>query len=86
MKIIIYVDYSSSEFNKDFALSNALLTVHNVFLVSSEKQLEDYKDKADFILIGYSRGDCIYSFANLNCCNFESSNNIINYLENVKLS
>ena len=56
MKIVIYVDYSNDLFNKDFALSNALLDKgHQVFLVTSYEQLSQYINNGmDNLIRGYS--------------------------------
>ena len=55
MKIVIYVDYSNSQFNRDFSLANALLNRgHNVFLVINDYQLDMYRDKYDYLISGYS--------------------------------
>ena len=58
MKIVIYVDYSNSQFNKDFQVSNMLIDKgHNVFLAVTEEQFEYFKDKCDRSFVGYSHGD-----------------------------
>lgn len=54
MKIIIYVDFKSNKFNKDFKLSNALLEEHNVLLVTNTRQLADAIDNYDILILGYS--------------------------------
>lgn len=55
MKIVIYVDYSNAEFNKDFVMSNLLLGEnHNVFLAVNNFQFENLKHKCDLSLIGHS--------------------------------
>ena len=54
MKIIIFVDFASSEFNKDFVISNALTQEHTVLLVTSMEQLLAAKDSYDVVLIGNS--------------------------------
>ncbi len=56
MRIVIFVDYSHSEFNKDFMLSNALLDVgHQVFLVSNIQQLNEYiNSDMDKLIRGFS--------------------------------
>ena len=54
MKIIIYVDFKSSKFNKDFSLSNALLEEHNVLLVTNTRQLGNAIENYDILLLGYS--------------------------------
>ena len=54
MKIIIYVDFKSSKFNKDFSLSNARLEEHNVLLVTNTRQLGNAIENYDILLLGYS--------------------------------
>ena len=55
MKIIIYIDFSSKEFNKDFIISNALLSDgHAVLLVNSNIQLESAYKTYDILLWGNS--------------------------------
>ena len=54
MNIIIYVDFSSKEFNKDFNISNALLDEHTVLLVTSREQLEKSYKNYDILLFGNS--------------------------------
>lgn len=54
MKVIIFVDFKSVKFNKDFVLSNALLEEHNVLLVTNTRQLSDAMDNYDILLLGYS--------------------------------
>ena len=66
MKIVVFVDYSNAEFNKDFALSNALLERgHQVFLVSNNEQLQYYVSGGmDKLIRGYSASNV---HLNLNC-------------------
>ena len=55
MKIIIYVDFSNGEFNKDFALSGRLTgTGHTVLLVTNDGQLADSMGTYDLVLRGFS--------------------------------
>lgn len=55
MKIVIYVDYSNSQFNKDFQVSNQLIEQgHNVFLAVNEGQFEELKKNCDKAFRGYS--------------------------------
>ena len=54
MKILIFVDYASKEFNKDFQLSNILLEDNSVFLVTSNEQLKMAEKHYDILLLGYS--------------------------------
>ena len=54
MNIIMYVDFSSSEFNKDFVISNALLDEHTVLLVTNDIQLEKSYKTYDLLLLGNS--------------------------------
>lgn len=55
MKIIIYVDFSNAEFNKDFALSNKLTgDGHTVLLVTNDGQLNDGMGAYDLVLSGFS--------------------------------
>ena len=54
MKIIIYVDFSGKDFNKDFALSNSLTNEHTVLLVTNMEQLHNSMGAYDLILRGFS--------------------------------
>ena len=56
MKIVVFVNYSDENFNKDFTLSNALLDRgHQVFLVSSVEQLNQYiSNDLDKLIRGFS--------------------------------
>lgn len=55
MKIVILVDYSNSNFNKDFQMANMLIdNGHNVFLAINDNQFEDLKLKCDRAYLGYS--------------------------------
>ena len=55
MKIVLYVDYSSTEFNNDFKLSNMLISGgHNVFLAVNDMQFLDLKGKCDKSYLGKS--------------------------------
>ena len=54
MKIILYVDFSSKQFNKDFDLSNALLREHTVLLVINNEQLYNAYTSYDILLYGNS--------------------------------
>lgn len=55
MKIIIFVDYTSKEFNKDFDYANILIeNEHNVLMVSNEIQLRSAINYYDILLYGYS--------------------------------
>ena len=62
MKIILIVDYKSSEFNKDFRLANDLIKDHSVFLVTNVEQLKSAEPYYDLILIGYSINLFEYNF------------------------
>ena len=52
MKVIIYVDYSSSKFIEDFKISNKLLEKHQVLLVINNEQLFSSLEYYDLLLIG----------------------------------
>lgn len=61
MKIVILVDYSSKEFNKDFTLSNMLIeNGHNVFLAINIGQFQDLKKNCDMAVLGYSCNENTY--------------------------
>lgn len=71
MKIVILVDYSNKEFNKDFQVSNKLISDgHNVFLAINSQQFDDLRSKCDGAYLGYSVSDrglkfpCIADFVN----------------------
>ena len=74
MKIVIKVDYSSLEFNKDFKLSNMLLSKgHNVFLAVGMEQFLYLKKNCDKAVLGYSikdKSEDVISIANMQ--NFDS--------------
>lgn len=78
MNIVIYVNYSDKEFNKDFAISNVLLKEHNIFLAINEEQLNSLYASCDIMFRGLSAKNIdlhSYSFIDLN----EDS-----YLEDIK--
>lgn len=54
MNIVIYVNYSDSQFNKDFKIANELLKVHNVFFAINDIQLKDLYNKCDILVRGMS--------------------------------
>ena len=55
MKIVIYVDYSNKNFNKDFEIANMLIERgHNVFLAINDDQFNDLKNRCDKAVKGYS--------------------------------
>lgn len=55
MKIIIYVDFSSTEFNKDFIVSQELINhEYTVLLVNNLVQLESAYLSYDILLYGNS--------------------------------
>ena len=55
MKIVLLVDYSNKEFNKDFVLSNSLIAKgHNVFLAVNDNQFNDLISKCDRAYLGLS--------------------------------
>ena len=55
MKIVIYVDYSNVEFNRDFRMSNELIALgHNVFLAVNDNQFEELKKNCDKAILGFS--------------------------------
>lgn len=53
-KIIIYVDFTSEEFNKDFKLSQELAVENTVLMVTSLEQLHSSIMTYDMVLIGFS--------------------------------
>ena len=59
MKIILYVDYSSSKFIEDFNISNKLLNNHQVLLVINDKQLLSSCEFYDILLIGNSKQNIV---------------------------
>ena len=61
MKIVILVDYSNTDFNKDFRVSNMLINQgHNVFLAINNDQFEELKSKCDNAYLGYSMKNSKY--------------------------
>ena len=80
MKIIIYVDYSSAEFNKDFNYANLLIDKgHKVLLVTNNVQLNSAVSYYDLLIYGYSySGQALdVSIANMNFSDFLTTNNIV---------
>lgn len=66
MKIVIFVDYSNIEFNKDFQVSNRLINAgHNIFLAINDVQFEELRNRCDKAYIGYSRVNCGYKFPSI---------------------
>ena len=65
MKIILFVDYSSKDFNKDFEISNVLLREHSILMVNSQEQLETAYPKYDLVILGYSCNNINCSYKNL---------------------
>ena len=75
MKIVIFVDYSHEQFNKDFQLSNMLIEKgHNVFLAINQEQCEYLKKNCNVAVLGYS-----FNFENksLNLLSLSKNNSII---------
>lgn len=54
MKIIITVNFANDKFNRDFEISNALLSKHTVLMVTSSIQLINAINDYDIIIIGQS--------------------------------
>lgn len=54
MNILFTVNFSNSNFYKDFKLSNALLNKHTVLMITNEKQLNDALSTYDLIVVGES--------------------------------
>ena len=62
MKIVIYVDYANSNFNKDFSFSNQLIAKgHNVFLAINDIQFEELKKNCDNAILGFSYSNSGYN-------------------------
>lgn len=57
MNILISVNFSHSEFKKDFDLSNALLEEHTVLLVTNDTQLNNASNHYDLLILGKSTWD-----------------------------
>lgn len=53
-KIIIYVDFSGEDFNKDFKLSQELAVDNTVLMVTNLEQLHSSIGTYDLVLIGFS--------------------------------
>ncbi len=53
-KIIIYVDFSGEDFNKDFKLSQDLAVDNTVLMVTNLEQLHSSIGAYDLVLIGFS--------------------------------
>lgn len=73
MKIVVYVDYSNVNFNKDFMLSNRLIgDGHNVFLAINNNQFEELKKNCDKSILGFSYSGSDYNdLPNLNKISIE---------------
>lgn len=56
-KIIIYVDFSGEDFNKDFKLSQELAVDNTVLMVTNLEQLHSSIGAYDLVLIGFSSAD-----------------------------
>ena len=66
MKIVLLVDYSNKEFNKDFMLSNSLIARgHNVFLAVTDNQFAELIAKCDRAYLGMSAIHKSSEYANL---------------------
>ena len=66
MKIVLLVDYSNKEFNKDFMLSNSLIARgHNVFLAVNDEQFKDLLSKCDRAYLGVSATNKTASYPNI---------------------
>lgn len=66
MKIVLLVDYSNKEFNKDFMLSNSLIARgHNVFLAVNDVQFKDLLLKCDRAYLGMSATDKSASYPSI---------------------
>jgi len=74
MKIIIFVDFSSDEFNKDFQVSQELINLENtVLLVNNSVQLNSAYSSYDILLLGNSFSGNI-EFNNLKTINIKNLN------------
>ncbi len=80
MKIIIYVDFKSKDFNKDFMLSQSMLSEHTVLLVTSMEQLRSSMGVYDLILLGFSSKE---SLSGLNKPVFDLKREPISKLKNI---
>lgn len=65
MKIILFVDYTSKDFNKDFEISNVLLREHSILMVNSQEQLETAYPKYDLVILGNSCNNINCNYKNL---------------------
>lgn len=66
MKIVLLVDYSSKEFNRDFSLSNTLIAKgHNVFLAVNDNQFNDFAAKCDRVYLGLSACNRLSDYPNI---------------------
>jgi len=83
MKIIIFVNYKSQEFNKDFTLANELIKNHSVFLVTSVEQLNEAEPHYDVILLGYSCDEIDYNFTKKHY-KIKNSDTIADIINNLK--
>ena len=82
MKIIIFVNYKSIEFNKDFTLANKLIDNHSVFLVTSVEQLHEAEKYYDMVLLGYSCDNIDYNFSKKHY-KIKNSDTIADILSNI---
>ncbi len=65
MKIILFVDYTSKDFNKDFEISNVLLREHSILMVNSQEQLETACPNYDLVILGNSCNNINCNYKNL---------------------
>lgn len=77
MKIVIYVDYTNVEFNKDFKIANDLIIQgHNVFLAVSKNQFNQLREKCDICLLGYSAYSKVKEYSEVVIVNDEILRNL----------
>lgn len=80
MKIIIYVDFKNKDFNKDFTLSQSLLSEHTVLLVTNMEQLRSSIGTYDLILLGFS---CVDKLDGLSIPVYDLKTEPISKLKNI---
>jgi hypothetical protein len=82
MKIVICVDYSHKQFNKDFELSNRLIVAgHHVFLAINNVQFEYFRDNCDVCIKGYS---CSWEDTSLDISGY-TVDSAIEYINQIKI-
>jgi len=83
MKIVILVNYKDKNFNKDFQVSNLIMSYgHNVFLAVNDDQFKYLMSKCDKGIIGFSGKSCNFNKIN-NICILQGDENLISVVNDL---